>query len=56
MGEDWYKVRTGQVPQVWVALNNAGLGLLAREGVSNVAERRRELAYRSAEAVRLVFS
>jgi predicted transposase YbfD/YdcC len=56
LGEDWYKVRTGRAPQVWATLNNAVLGLLARAGVSNVAQRRRELAYLPAQAISLLFS
>jgi predicted transposase YbfD/YdcC len=43
--EDHAQVRMGQAPQMLAVLNNTVLGLLARQGVTNVAHARREFAY-----------
>jgi len=43
--EDAMHTRTGQAPQVLASLNNLVLGLLGRQGISNVAEAQRAIAY-----------
>jgi len=43
--EDHSQLRTGHAPHLLAVLNNTALGLLARQGVTNVAEARREFAY-----------
>lgn len=43
--EDAMRTRMGQAPQVIAALNNLVLGLLAKQGISNVAEAQRSIAY-----------
>ena len=43
--EDAMRTRTGQAPQVLATLNNLVLGLLGRQGITNVAEAQRAIAY-----------
>lgn len=43
--EDRMRTRTGQAPHVLAALNNVALGLLGRQGITNVAEAQRAIAY-----------
>lgn len=43
--EDAMRTRTGEAPHVLATLNNLVLGLLGREGISNVAEAQRAIAY-----------
>ena len=43
--EDAMRTRKGQAPQVLASLNNLALGLLGRQGISNVAEAQRAIAY-----------
>ncbi|MFL5662218.1 MAG: hypothetical protein ACJ8BW_12835 [Ktedonobacteraceae bacterium] len=45
MREDHAQVRMGHAPQMLAILNNTVLGLLARQGETNVAHARREFAY-----------
>ncbi len=45
MREDHSQLRMGHAPQLLAVLNNTVLGLLARQGVTNVAEARRQFAY-----------
>jgi predicted transposase YbfD/YdcC len=45
LAEDAMRTRTGQAPHVLATLNNLALGLLARKGISNVAEAQRSIAY-----------
>ncbi|MFL5591467.1 MAG: ISAs1 family transposase [Ktedonobacteraceae bacterium] len=45
MREDHAQLRMGHAPQMLAVLNNAVLGLFARQGASNVAHARREFAY-----------
>ena len=54
MREDWYRVRTGHLPQMMAALNNLVLGLLARRGVTNVPKARRRYAAHLQEALPLI--
>lgn len=49
--EDHSQLRMGQAPQLFAALNNTALGLLAGQGVTNVAEARREFAYQFDKAL-----
>ena len=43
--EDAMRTRTGQAPHVLATLNNLALGVLGRQGITNVAEAQRALAY-----------
>jgi predicted transposase YbfD/YdcC len=43
--EDQMRTRTGQAPHVLATLNNVALGLLGNQGITNVAEAQRALAY-----------
>jgi predicted transposase YbfD/YdcC len=43
--EDAMRTRTGHAPHVLATLNNLALGLLARQGITNVAEAQRAIAY-----------
>ena len=43
--EDAMRTRTGQAPHVLAGLNNLVLGLLARQGISNVVEAQRAVTY-----------
>jgi predicted transposase YbfD/YdcC len=43
--EDGMRTRTGQAPHVLATLNNLALGLLQRQGITNVAEAQRAIAY-----------
>ncbi len=43
--EDHSQLRMGHAPHLLAVLNNTALGVLARKGVTNVAEARREFAY-----------
>jgi len=43
--EDAMRSRTGEAPHVLATLNNLALGLLSRQGISNVAEAQRSIAY-----------
>jgi len=43
--EDAMRTRTGQAPHVLAALNNLVLGLLSKQGITNVAEAQRSIAY-----------
>jgi predicted transposase YbfD/YdcC len=43
--EDAMHTRRGQAPQVLASLNNVVLGLLSRQGITNVAEAQRAIAY-----------
>ena len=43
--EDAMRTRTGQAPHVLATLNNLTLGVLGRQGITNVAEAQRALAY-----------
>lgn len=43
--EDGMRTRTGQAPHVLATLNNVALGLLGRQGITNVAEAQRAIAY-----------
>lgn len=43
--EDHSQLRMGQAPQVLAILNNIVVGLVARQGKTNLAEARREFAY-----------
>lgn len=52
--EDRCQVRTGSAPQVLAALRNTVLGLLRREGRSNIAAALRRCAARPCEALALV--
>ncbi len=45
MREDHAQLRMGHAPEMLAVLNNAVLGLFARQGASNVAHARREFAY-----------
>ena len=45
MREDHAQLRMGHAPQMLAVLNNTVLGLLARQGETNVAHARREFAY-----------
>lgn len=49
--EDHSQLRMGHAPELFAALNNTVLGLLARQGVTNVAEARREFAYQFDKAL-----
>jgi predicted transposase YbfD/YdcC len=52
--EDWSQVRRGHAPQVLAALNNVVLGLLHRQGVTNVPQARRRYAAHWEEALPLI--
>ncbi len=52
--EDRSRVRTGQAPQMFAAINNLVLGILARLGYTCAPEARRHFAAHLDEAVRLV--
>ncbi len=43
--EDHSQLRMGQAPHVLAILNNIVVGLVARQGKTNLAEARREFAY-----------
>jgi hypothetical protein len=43
--EDHSQLRMGHAPHLLAMLSNTVLGVLARQGVSNVAEERRQFAY-----------
>ena len=43
--EDAMRTRTGEAPHVLATLNNLVLGLLSGQGISNVAEAQRAIAY-----------
>jgi predicted transposase YbfD/YdcC len=43
--EDRMRTRTGQAPHVLATLNNLALGILGGQGITNVAEAQRALAY-----------
>ncbi len=43
--EDAMRTRTGQAPHVLATLNNLVLGILGSQGITNVAEAQRSLAY-----------
>ncbi len=43
--EDGMRTRTGQAPHVLATLNNLALCLLSSQGITNVAEAQRALAY-----------
>ena len=43
--EDGMRTRTGQAPHVLATLNNLALGILGGQGITNVAEAQRALAY-----------
>jgi predicted transposase YbfD/YdcC len=45
LAEDGMRTRTGQAPHVLAILNNVVLGLLGRQGIRNVAEAQRSIAY-----------
>lgn len=45
LGEDAMRTRRGQAPHVLATLNNVVLGLLGRQGIANVAEAQRAIAY-----------
>ena len=45
MGEDHAQLRMGHAPQMLAVLNNTVLGLLARQGETNIAHARRAFAY-----------
>jgi len=45
MGEDHAQLRIGHAPQMLAVLNNTVLGLLARQGETNIAHARRAFAY-----------
>lgn len=45
LGEDWSQLRMGQAPEVNAILNNVVIGLLVGQGVSNLADARREFDY-----------
>jgi len=49
--EDHSQLRMGHAPELFAALNNTALGLLARQGVTNVAQARREFAYQFDKAL-----
>ncbi len=51
MREDHAQVRMGHAPQMLAILNNTVLGLLARQGETNVAHARREFAYHFEKAL-----
>jgi hypothetical protein len=51
--EDWSQVRRGQAPEVLAALNTLALGLLLRQGVTNVAQARRVYAAHPEQALPL---
>jgi predicted transposase YbfD/YdcC len=54
--EDHSQLRMGHAPQLFAVLNNTVLGLLARQGVTNVAEARREFAYQLDKALHALAS
>jgi len=54
--EDHSQLRMGHAPQLFAVLNNTVLGLLARQGVTNVAEARREFAYQFDKALHALAS
>jgi len=54
--EDHSQLRMGHAPQLLAVLNNTALGLLARQGVTNVAEARREFAYQADKALHTLAS
>lgn len=56
LGEDACRVRRGSAPQVLAALRNAGVHLLAQDGVNNRARAIRRLAARFHEAINLLTS
>jgi predicted transposase YbfD/YdcC len=49
--EDKSQLRMGHAPHLLAVLNNTALGLFARQGVTNVAEARREFAYQVDKAL-----
>ena len=49
--EDHSQTRTGHAPHMLAILNNTVLGILALQGVTNVAEARREFAYQFDKAL-----
>jgi len=49
--EDHSHLRMGHAPHLLAVLNNTALGLFARQGVTNVAEARREFAYQVDKAL-----
>jgi predicted transposase YbfD/YdcC len=49
--EDHAQLRMGHAPEMLAVLNNTVLGLLARQGVTNVAEARRAFAYHFDQAL-----
>ncbi len=49
--EDHSQLRMGHAPQLFAALNNTALGLLARQDGTNVAQDRREFAYQFDKAL-----
>jgi predicted transposase YbfD/YdcC len=52
--EDWSRVRRGHAPEVLAALNNVVLGLLLRQGVTNVPQARRVYAAHPEQALPLL--
>jgi predicted transposase YbfD/YdcC len=54
MREDWYRVRQGHAPEAMALLNNLVLGLLLRQGVTNVPRARRRYSAHFDDAIALV--
>ncbi len=51
MREDHAQLRMGHAPEMLAVLNNTVLGLLARQGTTNIAHARREFAYHLEKAL-----
>ena len=51
MQEDHAQLRMGYAPEMLAVLNNAVLGLFARQGETNIAHARREFAYHLEKAL-----
>ena len=49
--EDHSQLRKGQAPHVLAILNHSVVGLVARQGTTNLAEARREFAYHHERAL-----
>ena len=54
MGEDGSQVRSGSAPQVMAALRNVVIGLLRKDGVSNVAAAIRHYGWHVNDALNLI--
>ena len=56
LGEDAYRVRTGEAPEILAAIRNAMLWLLRSSGLNEIAATLRRQAAKPLEAMRLVMN